>query len=358
MGTLSQYIPFFVEAGFDDLGFLLSLDDKGWDEMIESIITIAANAGNSFPVGHRKQILWKLKDAKGKKYPEPKEESILQTKPEEPKAQDHDLESAKEPLKDKAFKKLREPELDLTGVHLTICFEGFFCTGKKWCFCAGFSLLALTLSLALYFAYSEYSSSTAASSGGWQFVQVLFILGFITASLGALATVCMFMRRGTGFAGDTGTAVPSFDCCNNNQGSAETSLASAGCCASFSDKCGFSFDDINCCAGGKDENQRTGCCKDGSCEFDAPDCCPDGEGPLSFCKCGDDENNSSSYGARFLVWLDEVWWNIKDTCRCHECAESPAFDCCRDRCTCCDSLPAPAPRENSEENTRFDVAER
>eukprot|EP01083_Nonionella_stella_P069548 185446_1 len=63
-GPLTQYVQFFTDAGYDDFGFVVSLGPNDWEDMLDAVNAECEQAETSLKVGHRLQIVARLKREK------------------------------------------------------------------------------------------------------------------------------------------------------------------------------------------------------------------------------------------------------------------------------------------------------
>jgi hypothetical protein len=231
---------------------------------------------------------------------------------------------------------------------------------RHWCCCLGLCVMSLLVAVAFLLLYTQLGepalnsgSSSASSSGGgapsggsvngagvsstaqggWKFLYILSIVGFILAGFAALAAVLSWLRNPltrscnpTAFCSSCREVQCKKDCCGECPSCSsllgecagacgcaacmeEGRACLSGCCAGIKDQCSFAMPDCpdcqcpscatlaadcgcaDCCPADNGPGFCDGCCEGGCCadcgECSAPscecDCCPDCEGDIRGC---------------------------------------------------------------------------
>jgi hypothetical protein len=312
---LQIYLPFFLRLRQPPLTLetVLDLDDAHTDDLLDEVEALAEDQGGVHMKGsHKHHILTRIKQERIKRESERRRAAAAAS----PLAS-----SGKNQFGTMSPTNLQSP----TGAYIppgeqattNIVFrDGFRGLIKHWCCCAGLCVLMIVLATIFLLLYQHVgldatdssgsgsntgvngSSVSSTSAGGWKFVYILAILGFIFAGVAFFTAVFSWFRN------------PQHRSCS--------------CAQMFSPEC-KNLSCKNCCS--------TDVCR-GCCTMPECDCC-DSMG-CGDCTTGLKAGCSSCYASvREECHLPECpELECGDCCACHSCRDCIHECGCNDCCSC------------------------
>lgn len=341
--TLSAFVPFLYEAGYEDADFILSLKPDEWDVMLDSMVQDAKARGVDIKPGHRMHFKKRLRDMQVAAETEltprtPRKSAQLQQGEFNDGGDDRDRNreyddepasvggparklsintspqptrsASRRPLDDGAERRRGVADDDddddadgdgrrTVGVDgdsgspsVSICCDGLRCLNVHWMVCFGSAMCTLGTALGLLVLVNNISSTATAAattqnatSGGWVFARTFMIIFFVLASFaccGCLLTFCKEAnpKHRRAFA----------NCCPDPERCACPTLPVCPSCTAC-------FDLEACCRSACPASSGPSSCDVGCPGFDckAPDCdcgsfcpsCPKATGPSFLPTCDD-----------------------------------------------------------------------
>lgn len=208
--ALVQYVDCFVQAGFDDVEFLLSMDREEWEEVLDAVSDEAAANGLEMRVGHRMQVISRLQ-----------REQVRRENAEAEEA--GDMESGVGGANKAAGAggagagglggtggaprhmpgDINRRDIDRTAlqgdggaIKVLTTFEGLSCLHQHWMLCIGLSAFSLCGALFLLLISSASGNLDNAEGderdGGWKFIFVVMVVGFCVSVVAALTGVAAY----------------------------------------------------------------------------------------------------------------------------------------------------------------------
>lgn len=360
--ALQPFLPFFLRLGHNDLDRLLALDDEALEWALDEVESESAASGVPMRGGHRNHILTRVRQERIKMQSEQKRANRAAAEAQLMAASMHKLHSptgaagsitvAGVSASPNAAAGLDVPQLPASD--RVVFAEGLRGLLRHWLCCLGVSLVLICASVAFLVLYQQLGSDPdrrgvngdsvgSASEGGWKFVYVLSILGFVFAGGALMLSLIAFVRNPQNRSCNCARvcSMPNWrDCscrgllsslCSCESCSSACGGCCDGCCDSCGDSCGGCFERcglgscgaaIAACFAAMSESLRS--CWSSireSCALSGLDCCPDVE--CGGCECGECDD---CCGLRSCA--AECGCGSCDDCTqcCREC-EMPNCDC-------------------------------
>jgi hypothetical protein len=209
--TLSQYVRWFYQAGFDDLGYILSMDAEEWDEMLTVIAAECEQAGLIMRAGHRMQILSKLRKERAR------HDTFMHQQTQGfsatgvgagvgvgagavggPPGSGATIVGGNVHTHVDVMQVNHRlpPKDDSITTDAYVFYDGFTCLSMHWSVCAVASVSSLFFGLFILLLLELKSDIANADDrdGAWTFVEVLMIIAYVLSCLTCLLGVYAYRR--------------------------------------------------------------------------------------------------------------------------------------------------------------------
>ena len=320
--ALQIYRPFFARLGYTDLAAILAMDDDKLDWMLDEVEVEAENVGGiRMKGGHKNHILTRIKQERMK----------TNSRKKRPIEYNESLRSPTNGSNSHVAAIAALPTIPSQANTNIVMIEGMKGLMRHWCCCFGLCVLLIVLSTVFIVLYEQIgrdgdgstssgvngSDVSSVSSGGWKFVYIISILGFVFGGIAFLMAILTWLRnpahRSCGecksLLPDCGAACKS--CCASCP---SVSDCECDCCQS----CGLGecWQQVKECLGGSFEACREECHLP---QCDCGDCC----------QCDSMRQCYQECGCQECCQCQECC-DCKECCQCENCCQ----DCEMPSCEC------------------------
>lgn len=216
-----EWVPFIHATGFGDFNWVVTLDSSHWEQMLDGVsheCERITGPGNVMKMGHRMYITSRLGQEKLRRGAIDKEARERQAavvaaqagstfvnngtanmSMQGPLGSPRRIQAGGPAVHDTLGDTSGTAQPSTTAVVLVDGIK-MTCSGSKtWICCAGLAIIALIVALFLLalrsgLSSSSKTSSTSAAAGGWSFVQVLMVIGFIISGAACMIGSCLYCR--------------------------------------------------------------------------------------------------------------------------------------------------------------------